>query len=231
VSGLLAIGILVGSGVAIGQQRYRDSVSSLKSFIQEQYNQTANTENGRTGDEARSGAVVAQPPDDDVTDPQPRGTSDCLMMGRIITVGANGKQVDAADVVGYRTSNTAPVESTDLGELQQNYKLGVSTINQSSQEVAWGAQIVKPKTSTTFSLTVLIVRSPVSGSVMTFIAEGAQTNLNAIITNGVAAAAKDLCIDPAGGTIAGQRLAVRIGAYATAQSAIEVPSEGEHVCD
>ena len=37
ITGLLTVGILVGSGVAISQQRYRDSVNSLKSFIQDQY--------------------------------------------------------------------------------------------------------------------------------------------------------------------------------------------------
>ena len=34
VTGALAVAILVGSGVAIGQQRYKDSVNSLQSFIQ-----------------------------------------------------------------------------------------------------------------------------------------------------------------------------------------------------
>lgn len=230
VSGLLAIGILVGSGVAIGQQRYRDSVSSLKSFVQEQYNQTANVVNDRSGDEACSGANVVQPPDD-VASPQARGTSDCFLMGRLVTVGADGKQLSAADVVGYRTSTSAAVEPTDLGELKKNYKLGISTINQDSREVEWGAQIVKPKTSTAMPLTVLIVRSPVSGSTMTFVKDGVQTDLNGMVASGIVAAPKSMCVDPAGGTIAGERLAVRIGAYATAQSAIEIPTESEHICD
>lgn len=230
VSGALAIAILVGSGVAISQQRYRDSVSSLKSFIQEQYNQTANTQNGRSGEEACSGAAVAQPPNN-VPNPQPRGTSECLLLGRVITVSGDGKQVSAADIVGTRTSATADVEPTDLAELQKNYTLGVSTIEQEVRDVEWGARIVRPKTANPMPLTVAIVRSPVSGSVMTFMADGVQTNVKSMVMGTVANAPKDMCVDPSGDVIGGERLAVRIGAYATAQSAIEIPSESEHVCD
>jgi type II secretory pathway pseudopilin PulG len=49
VTGALAVGILVGAGVSIGQQRYRDSVNSLKSTIQDRYNQTTNVVNSRGG--------------------------------------------------------------------------------------------------------------------------------------------------------------------------------------
>lgn len=229
VSGLLAIGILVGSGMAIGQQRYRDSVNTLKSFVQEQYSQTANTENDRSGEEACSGAVVVQPPDN-VTSPQPRGTSNCLLMGRLLTIGTDGKQLSAADVVGYRTSTSAPTEVTDLGELQKNYELGVSSVSQENREVEWGARVVKPKTAIAMPLTMLIVRSPVSGSVMTFMADGVQTDLNAMVAGGIASGAKDMCVDPSGEVIGGSQLAVRIGAYATSQSSIEIPSESERVC-
>ncbi|HEU4715394.1 MAG TPA: prepilin-type N-terminal cleavage/methylation domain-containing protein, partial [Candidatus Saccharimonadales bacterium] len=47
ITGMLAAAILVGSGVAIGQQRYRDSVSSLQSYIQQQYNKVINVTNDR----------------------------------------------------------------------------------------------------------------------------------------------------------------------------------------
>ncbi|MEP6710564.1 MAG: prepilin-type N-terminal cleavage/methylation domain-containing protein, partial [Candidatus Saccharibacteria bacterium] len=40
ISGALAVGILIGSNVAITSQRYRDSLNSLQSLLQQQYNQT-----------------------------------------------------------------------------------------------------------------------------------------------------------------------------------------------
>src|SRR5690349_9230293 len=95
VSGALTVGILVGAGVAIGQQHYRDSVSSLKSLIQAQYNEAANVTNSRSGDESCSNANIIAPPSS-VTTPQARGTSDCLLMGRSITISADGTQVTTA---------------------------------------------------------------------------------------------------------------------------------------
>jgi len=56
VTGLLAVGILVGSGVAIGQQRYRDSVNTLKSYIQQQYSEVTSVINNR----AITGIVIAR---------------------------------------------------------------------------------------------------------------------------------------------------------------------------
>lgn len=230
VTGLLTIGILAGSGVAINQQRYRDSVSTLKSFFQQQYNQAANVVNGRTGDEACTNASVIQPPAN-IPNPQARGTSDCLLMGRIVTVGEDGKQLRASNVVGYRTSVSAAVEDTDLEELTTNYRLGVSEIGQEVTTVEWNAQVVKPKTTTLYPLSILILRSPLSGSMLTFTSEGVQTDLGAMMSEGISNTNMDMCVNAPAGSFVGDRLAVRISAYATGQSSIEVPSEGDHICD
>lgn len=230
VTGLLAIGILAGSGVAIGQQRYRDSVNAMKSLLQEQYSQTSNIVNDRAGNEACTNAVVVAPPTN-VPDPQPRGTSDCLLMGRLVTIGADGKQLIASNVVGYRTSDAADVESTDLAELTANYVLGISPDNQITDTVEWGATIVEPKTTTPLSISILVLRSPLGGSTMTFVREGLQANVAAMLSGGPSGDATDLCIDASTGSFVGQRLAVRIGGHAASASAIEVPSGSENVCD
>ena len=230
VTGLLAIGILAGSGVAIGQQRYRDSVNSMKSLLQEQYNQTSNTVNSRPGDESCPNAVVTEPPSS-VPNPQARGTSDCLIMGRLIVVGADGKQLTGSSVVGYRTSDTAQQESTDIAELTTNYVLGVSPDGQLTDTVEWDARVVEPKTTTPFPVSILIIRSPLGGSVMTFVREGVQTNLNSMLSAGVSADKTDLCIDAPLGTFVGDRLAVRVNGYATSASGIEIPPESDNICD
>lgn len=230
VTGLLTIGILAGSGVAINQQRYRDSVSTLKSFVQQQYNQTTNVTNGRAGAESCTNASVLQPPVS-VPNPQSRGTSDCLLMGRFITVGEDGKQLTASNVVGYRTSVAAATEATDLAELTTNYRLGVSEIEQESTSVEWNAQVVKPKTTTFYPLSILIIRSPLSGSVMTFIDNGNQTDLDGMVAGGIANENTDLCVNAPAGSFVGERLAIRVNAFATSQSSIEVPSESDHICE
>lgn len=230
VTGALAVGVLVGSGVAISQQRYRDSVSSLKSLIQLQYNEATDVVNSRGGDMSCNDAVITAPPAS-VPTPQARGTSNCLSLGRYIAVSADGTSVTTANVIGYRTGDTStvPLETTDIAELK-NYKLAVSPIDESAVGIAWGARVVKPKTSTPLPLSMLIIHSPLSGSVMTFVASTPQPDLNVFVQTGQNTTPTNLCVMPSGGSFTGHQLAIRIGAYATSQSAIEIPMESEGVC-
>lgn len=228
VTGLLAIGILVGSGIAIGQQRYRDSVNSLKSFLQEQYNQTTNVTNARSSAWTCHASTAVT----EGATGEPRGTSDCVLLGRYVTVNETGTQMTASNVVGYRTTD-APPAASDIEEVQDNYQLGVSPIDQEEVEVSWGAQIVKPNTAgaNPMPMSILIVRSPLSGSVMTFTAEGVKTNLKELITVENFQQRRDLCVNADAGTFVGRRMEVRIEPYAANQGAILIPPESESVCD
>lgn len=228
VTGLLAVGILVGSGVAIGQQRYRDSVNSFKSFLQGQYAETTNVINSRgiTWSCDSTGAVTESP----VGSGQPRGTGDCVLLGRYVTIDESGKKLTASNVVGYRTAGAAPA-SSDITELQANYKLGLSPIDQATSEVPWGAQIVKPKTTEPMPTSILIVRSPLSGSVMTFTASGIEPNLNALIALNNMNQVRDLCVNADTGSFVGSRMEVQIAAYAANQGAIQIPVESASICD
>ncbi len=228
VTGSLAIGILVGSGIAIGQQRYRDSVNSLKSYVQQQYSETSNVINSRTIDWACDGLGSVSEANPSVG--QPRGTSECVILGRYITIDATGTKLTASNVVGYRQPGAANA-SSDIAELTTNYRIGTSPIDQENDEISWGAQVVKQKTATPMPLSLLIVRSPLSGSILTFSAEGAQTNLIALIANTNMNQTRDLCVNADTGSFVGKRLEVRIDAYATNQSAVQIPPESDSICD
>jgi type II secretory pathway pseudopilin PulG len=224
VTGLLAVGILVGSGVAIGQQRYRDSVNSLKSFIQQQYSEVTNVINSRNNDwNCNANGEVTQGAG------QPRGTSECVLLGRLITIGDTGTQITASNVVGYRTPG-APSGTSDILEIG-NYRLHISPIDQTTEEVAWGAQIVKPGGANPMPFSILIVRSPLSGSLYTFTKDGMQANLNSMIDEDNIRTAKDLCVNADVGTFVGRRMEVRIDAFAANQSAVQIPMESQSVCD
>lgn len=227
VSGMLVTVILVGSGVAIGQQRYRDSVSSLKSYLQQQYSETVNVTNDRSNNWAcNDGAAVSEV---EGAGGVPRGTSNCVIMGRFVTIDATGTKLSAANVIGVRQPG-ADEKASDLEELKENYALSVSPITPETAEVSWGAQVVKPKTTAPMPFSLLIVRSPLSGSVVTFAAEGVQSNLNSMITT-ANMQQKDLCVSAETGSFVGSRMAVRVAAHATNQGGIEIPPESEHVCD
>lgn len=229
VAGALTIGMLVGSGVAINQQRYKDSVNTLKSFIQQQYSEVANVVNGRDGSEACANAVVTQAPDSAVIQ-SPRGTSECLLLGRHLTIDATGKLLTASNVVAYRTP-LVKEEASDIAEIQNNYTLGISSINQDIVEVAWGSTVVKPASADAMPITMLILRSPLSGSIMTYTSEGVVTeNIGSLVTPENSSTPRDLCVDSAGGAIGAGYMSVRISAFATNQGAIQIPEESTSIC-
>lgn len=227
VTGMLATAILVGSGVAIGQQRYRDSVNSIKSYVQQQYSEVTNVVNSR--DKAwtcdANGNVIQAP-----TTGEARGTTDCVLLGRLITVDDTGTKLTTSNVIGLKNSG-ATTAASDILELTTNYKLTASPIDQDITDVSWGAQLVKPQSTTPMPLSMLIIRSPLSGAVMTFTAEGVESNIKNLITTNNMTQKRDLCVNADTGSFVGNRLEVRIDAYATNQGAVQIPAEVTSICD
>jgi hypothetical protein len=228
VSGMLAAAILVGAGVSINQQRYRDSVNSLKSYVQQQYSEVTNVTNDRVKSWSCNG--VASVKETDSSGGEDRGTSDCVILGRFFTVDASGTRLSAANVVGVRKSG-ATDQPSDVSEIATNYAIGISPVIKDDDEVGWGAQIVKTKSTTPMPLSVLIVRSPLSGGILTFTADGDQTtNLGSMVTS-ADMVRRDLCVNAEVGTFVGNRMAVEISAFASNQGAIQIPPESESICD
>lgn len=226
VTGMLGAAILVGSGVAIGQQRYRDSVNSLKSYIQQQYNEVTSVANGR--DKSWLCNDLSNVTQTTPSGGEARGTSDCMLLGRYVTIDATGTKLAASNVIGSRDANATDAPS-DIEELTTNYTLGISPIDTETEEVQWSAQVVKQETTTPMPLTMLIIRSPLSGSILTFTADGVQTNLAGLISTGNMQQ-KNLCVNAEVGSFVGKRMAVQVGAFATNQSAIQIPPESSSVC-
>jgi len=228
VAGALTVAVLAGSGLAINQQRYRDSVNSLKSLLQQQYSEASNVVNDRDGTQACADATVISPPDPVV--PQLRGTSECMVMGRLVTIDDTGKLVNTASVVGYRTPGAAE-EASDIAEIQTNYRLGLSSLSREEFDVAWGAGVVKPQTTEPMPISMLILRSPLSGSIMTYTADGQVTDLVSLVSTANAQKTVNLCLNMTAQSITGNRMAVQIMPYATSQGSIQVPPEQENICD
>jgi type II secretory pathway pseudopilin PulG len=221
VTGMLTLGVLVGSGRTITQQRYRDSVGSLKGFIQEQYNQATNVVNGDTSNPVCERTGNSLQFDDGTL--QPRGTSECLVLGRYLLIEPT--KVTAYAVIGQPTTSDEGID--DVAALR-NYVLSTSR-DFEVEDVAWGATVVRPRTTIGQTTSLLILRSPLSGSIVTFVTDGNQPPSSMLDSGNMAQ--KDLCVDSGGGRVTSRRLAVRINARATSQSSIEIPLEGDNVCD
>jgi hypothetical protein len=78
---------------------------------------------------------------------------------------------------------------------------------------------------------VLIIRSPLSGSILTFSLPGVQTSPMSLVAEANMKTNQDLCVNADAGSFVGGRMEVRINAYASAQSAIQVPVESDSVCN
>lgn len=83
ISGTMAIMLLVGVGVAIQRQQYRDAVQSFASFLTDQYTKVISVENDRTA------ADVCPIPG--AASGGHRGQSNCVVVGRYITSQDEGR--------------------------------------------------------------------------------------------------------------------------------------------
>ncbi|MBC7459482.1 type II secretion system protein, partial [Candidatus Saccharibacteria bacterium] len=136
ITGMLIAALLVGVGSSISTQRYRDSVLTFKSLLQDQYAQIDNVSNdrdaswscGSSAQPIQSGPGVAP------------GQSDCVLIGRY--VGIVDGDISVATIVGYETSS-AP-GATDVEEIKNNYTLGVSTSSIERKTLEWGSVIAWP---------------------------------------------------------------------------------------
>lgn len=225
ITAALAIAILLGTGTAINQQRYQDAVNSLKSYMQDQFSRVATVTNDRAGTLSCDAAGQVS----DSSSGQYRGTSDCLLLGRLVTVDSSGQQLTATNIVGYRQA--AGPQTDDISELKV-YNYGFSPVDTDKQQVSWGATIVQKK-NIPQPASILIVRSPLSGRILSFTTPHLVTNvtdLKALIDLSNTAQPLLMCVAPSGGTVASQLLGVQIDAAAAGQSGVEIPTGDSGVC-
>lgn len=225
VSGALAIAILVGVNSSINQQRYRDAVNSLRSFIQEQYSNVENTNNGRSGAEACNQLAAVRPGGAGVVS-EPRGTSECVLLGKYIAFDTSGQKAVVSDVIAYEIS--ANPRANDIEDVSLNYKVQTYSIDPQTYDVAWGARVTK-KGGSVAPYTIMIIRSPRSGALMTFTAQ-ARVSPQDIVSAANNKAGLVMCVDTSVLQISNRPLGVQIKPYNVGPSGVGVPEEQEGVC-
>ena len=235
ITGVLVTGLLVGVSASIANQRYRDSVATFKSFLQDQYSQVDNVSNERPANfTCTSAAKPVAVTGSDNTNP---GQTGCVLLGRYITV-IDG-DVTTAAVVGYENSTTAA--ATDVQTLKDNYSFGILGSSVQTSTLEWDAKIAWPATgvdgrsqTTPRSLSILIVRSPQSGSSYTFTADTApqidavsSETLKSLLVQSLTTTpgqkAQTICVDPSGVSVS-EKFAVYIAQAASGANSVEVRS-------
>lgn len=163
VSAALSAAIFLTSMLNINQQRYMDAVRSFKALTQEQYINTTRVQNPNNTDSQCPGAIPAQA----------RGTNDCLVVGKLVSVNNNGASIVIRNIVGV-----PPIQETyssgDIAAIQAMTSLYVVNAGTETLSPEWdtalAAKLGAAPSTTTFSLA--IVRSPATGTPYTFFIPG-----------------------------------------------------------
>lgn len=223
VSGALAAGVLGGSSVAINNQRYVDAVNSFKALVQEEFINTTQVVNSRVGNPT----CLA-----DTGPSKPRGASECVIVGRLMSIDANG-QITRSNITGEEPDSAALSGVTNDIAAIGLYRLTIDTSDQSVSEMSWGTSIKRGDANQPVS--IIILRAP-SGNVLSFVQPKAIT-LNSDLPTAANIAtfansqSKTICVDTSGWTVA-QLQAIVIPAYTSTPSAVEQRqvNDGESEC-
>lgn len=190
ITGLLVALVLGGIGSSLSHQKYADAVNQAVAFFRGQYSQTANISNERPASESCNASGVNS------TGPgTTRGASECLLLGHIIR-STNGKTMSVYQVIARHD----PSGDAGINTKTDRQILAASSMVQGSMTdtytTEWDTTLLSPNTPDPAKFTIMVVRVPVSGSVVTYTSSSATTSVGALL--GVAQADKKLCVDQAG---------------------------------
>lgn len=224
ITGLLIVGVLAGTGASINIQRYRDGITSLQALLQQQYSDVLSVSNDRNNNWKcdSAGNITIEIPGSGTV----RGQSDCVILGRFITTTAGSRSLSIKDVVGNVPGTNVVLAGNDLGVLGQ-YNIKVSPVNSSAYDINWGAYLVKPGGNTAMSFSILILQSPLSGIIRTFINPDVvvtDANISTLVSQQYLTQSVKMCVN-SNGSYAGPKMAVLLTAGSTGASGVETLGE------
>lgn len=229
---LLFVAMMAVVQASVNRQRYNDTVTSLKEFIQRQYSEVQNVVLDR-------GINSIRECDADKTRGGNMGRTNCYVVGRLLNFRIEDETTMikvhqivyfAGDTSEVKTNQQLKFNDFDLKDASvkdfQTYGLEVE-----DYQVEWGA-ILRTSGETPSKiedLSVLIFRSPESGVVRTHVLENRTVqphNLKDILTESTGNTVVDMCVVPDSSPNTELR-AVRINAGATNASGVEIPLVGQ----
>lgn len=230
LTGLLAVLLLGGWTTMINTQRYKDSVKTLQTFVQEQYNLVYSVENGRADNLRCNGGAVTETGGTG----ESRGQSDCVMMGRYLHINA-GTRVDVYAIVGDEPADDTTDSDIDSIRAYAPQRVGSELgLTRNELSIPWQAEVVGTAGSTELrNFAIAIIRTPSSGIVHTYTMvapdDGSLPSVASLVATGNEQTNTYMCLDP-GNPLAGSRMGVMIKARASSQSFVETIDDGAGVC-
>lgn len=234
ITGLLALTLLGGWTTMINTQRYKDSVKTVQSFLQQQYNLVYNVENAKAADDEGPFCVVNGSNEPEfVTSGVARGQSNCIQMGRLVNI-SGGSDIRSYAIVGIDIADdTTTTDATSIRGRNPIIVQDQLSLSDSELTVPWQARIVNRASQgrTQQDVALAIIRSPLTGSVHTYAVTTAGGNLPTDLDAVVQVANErevNLCMDPET-AFSGNRIGVAVRARASAQSFVQIIQD-DSVC-
>lgn len=163
ISALLLVVALVGTGLSIRTTRFTDTTRSVHAYVQQQYDDLLNGVNSRNGSQACNAGVI------DTGTSQTPGTSNCLIMGKLIVFKQGSSDLTTYDIVGTEPSN-ADYTKPDEQLIYDFTPTIVSTVDVQTYNIPWSATIsgskrpIDSKAVDAFAL----IRSPRSTRIVSY---------------------------------------------------------------
>ena len=224
ISGSLIAGVLIGTGSSINTQRYRDSVVSLRSFLQQQYSDVSNVRNSSAINNTCGGISGY------------RGQTKCVILGRYVIVQnpTLSSILVVKNVIGIIPDQpippNPPLPTDDVG-LINKYRIEVSTAmvtDDDTYNLEWDASMKNVVTNhNPMEFSMLILRSPTSGIIRTFIDADAiipDADIGTLVTAPALKTDVTICVD-SNGLFTGPPMAVLVNKNVTSASGIEMLGE------
>ena len=162
VSGLLFLIAVIGTGATMRTIRFTDSGRSLVAFIQKQYDDLLNGVNTRPDGLTCSGGVVA-------SGSQPVGTSNCLLMGRLVLFRPGDYRLSVYNIVGSEPANP-DYNRTDEQLIADFNPMVATAVGSSDYSIPWQARIsgIDRQSDSQATNALAIIRSPRSSRIVQY---------------------------------------------------------------
>ncbi|MBR2708799.1 prepilin-type N-terminal cleavage/methylation domain-containing protein [Candidatus Saccharibacteria bacterium] len=238
ITGILFVGIAVGTQNSIFQQRFNDSVQSFAEYLRTAYSEVTNVRN------------------------ESLGRSDQAIYGKLITFGENrdlaghdiqaGSAIFSYNVIGDIREESANDALGALAYLNANVVIKEDGAYQpvgfaDDYKPKWASAIQKHDSKDSFIGALLIVRHPDSGTIYTFVKDNDTIQVNDAIANGsedslinllksqlingsFTLKAVDFCVNPNGLDEGGLRRDVRVVENARNGTGIEIIGDDADEC-
>lgn len=219
VTGALMLGVLGSASFGVNTQRYSDAVNTFTAIIQQEFTNVTNVTNARSI-ESMCGPGGANE--------RPRGISNCVIIGRLMTVDTEGDIV-STNIVG---SDPGTEDETDTEiEVIQGYSPKVDVSSQETDKMSWETKLERGNPLAETAASILILRSPRSGNVYSYVIHSdseiitndsqLRDRISELATASPAVNSVDqyLCIDRSGWVVTPAR-AVRISPFASGPSGV-----------